>query len=519
MKKIGFLFVLGVVYATTLMAEDNVIRWSDIIKSNNTADGFFQKIVGDNSKYIYALFSNYSAENNGYGVSFKKYKIIMFRKEDMKRSNAVSLKGFGLENEIHVKIKKMYLVDAYIDEGSMYVLWVLPNKSILEYFVERFSSQNLNRVVELRKIYERTSANFSSSSGAFQGYNTFKACINSKGEGRLFLINCFEDIKRNINKMEIVSIKKNLESTTFEKIEFPAPLLNNYLYVSESTSFEAGDDENLYFKYQVCPFSNYKKLNYGFGVIDTNGIMRYRLVDIDKEALSVNIKIENKQIKVFGTYKNSASEKGFEEFGVYCYTVAKDNFSAKSAIKLSIVPSELFDVQSKWKLNAFSIREEQAIFSRDSSIIFVMSYTGLRGHYDVGSPRFLLVVKMNFSGQLEWANVHDLKISEADPFWRNELYVIEQKSEIKIVFTGRNMNELDEFDFSKYIDVIFFAKESGVISTQFIDLDKEENIISSPIKVRRFRFYTNNEIFRNDHGLYLLSEPNNDFMIGKLIMN
>lgn len=381
--------VISAAYSNTSDAE---IKLSDKICTNNRTDGFFSRIVGDNSKHIYALFFNHSYEEKiGFAVR-EKYKVILFNKKNMKREGELILKGFGLSKEDHKKVRSMYLINVYVKEDFLYVLWALQNGKVVRFYVQVFN-KDLKSDTELKKVYERPKEDFFY--GGFT-FKSFKGFLSEKNDD-LVLVSGLRDKSLKLKNLDVVVVHKTLETEVLNRFKLPVSLIDVDGMSYERTVFERSKyDGDLYFTYE-------KNDVIGYGRIDLNGgHLEHNWISSDKKITSVNIHSAGNQIQVFGTCKKENEENG-DELSFYSFSVDKKLFM-ETEIKYTPVSLNILGRKKKVKL---TYQNQEAIIGDDLGVVFFISFKDL-GLLGSGNS-FLLMAKTDAQGYLLWSRQIDLR--------------------------------------------------------------------------------------------------------------
>ena len=223
-----------------MQAQNLDLKWSEQFRYDNKIDGFFDRYLGSNEKYVYAKFSNLAHSPR---KSNKKIKLIAFDKEKMTRMGEVRLRGYGQDRDK----KDLDYYKTIILDHVIYVIWTRDKKDLLEIYAESFDN-TLKNVNPLRKVYEITRSR-KATDNLFIVYN--KEIGNKILLGKEFAVRSAGENLRFEYKLlnEDFSVAGS-QQVTLPIIATEKPRRDNS-FTNLDCSYQLGDDGKIYVKNTV----------------------------------------------------------------------------------------------------------------------------------------------------------------------------------------------------------------------------------------------------------------------------
>lgn len=146
-KKISLVFLLATI-TNGLFAQQLDLKWSNKLEYNNSDEGFFDDLIGENDKYVYGKYT--ANRNSG---SIYKLMIVAFDKNSMQQKKKVKILGFEENKSQAKKYDDLKLYKTVVYEDVLYIFWYKVSKDKEELFVQSFDEE-LKVKKQLEKVYE-----------------------------------------------------------------------------------------------------------------------------------------------------------------------------------------------------------------------------------------------------------------------------------------------------------------------------------------------------------------------------
>ena len=314
-----------------ISAQDLDLKWSEKIIYDNQKDGFFQEFINSNSKYIYAMFTNYTFS----GVKkAKKIKIISFDKDNMKKSADVSLVGYKENLASKDQYKGLVYYRTIVFEDLLYVFWRKETKEKEELFVQSFDGK-LKSLNPLKKIYEISNTGHSRRERSSQ----FIYVLANKKAGEKIVIGTEKPTENLDVKFEYKVLNKDLTFSDANQIALPIKLISKSYGLT--SSYEYGDDGNLYIRSSVSMSKEERKnakkgesTSYSvLSILDlkSGNINPFVMKFENKNIFDFDFQIDKSTVKIYGFFCDLLKDPhGTDLHGIFYCVIDGKNFTMKS---------------------------------------------------------------------------------------------------------------------------------------------------------------------------------------------
>ncbi len=362
------------------------IKWSEMQEYNHKAEGYFDNIIGSNSKYIYTI--NNIAQNKRFRNN-NKLKIVAFDKNSMQKISDVGIKGFK-ENEADNKLlDDMYVQKYVIFEDVIYVFWTHESREKDELFVQSFSNK-LKIIAPLKKIYEVKSKKGDKKKAELLVLGTSNQHVLIGGE-----LSAGKD--ENI-KLSIKVLKSDLTFFSSKQVTLPITSLGHKSN-SLSSEYVLGDNNVLY------AFSYIKMTKEQKQLLKDNESSVYCLfsaINIEDGTIqSVKLKYENKNIYNISYHndKDNMILTGFfsdlnkdGSMGVFKIKFNKNNLTAMSEPSFSyFTPQHIHEITKGQKKNTKKKKKRKPNIDR------LLEYSLVKSFNNNGNITFIYTIYHEYS--------------------------------------------------------------------------------------------------------------------------
>ena len=299
MKKISaFILVIALSIGSLVFAQKVELKWTEKMLYDNKLDGFFDAMIGSNSKYIYAKFSNLSLSSK---KTNNNMSLLAFDKKTMKKVKEVEVISADENNNKNSKYKDLYYLKTIVFEDLIYVFFKKWDKSAKDgreaLYVQTYNG-NLKKLNRLKKIYETKGDLF--------------VVANEKIDNRILLGSEPIVQKGQSIRFEYKILNSDFSFESADQIKLPLKQIAKKKR-GLSSSYELGDDGNIYVETNINLSKEERKaakkgepLSYSLLTIVTPGT---------KQVKSYSVKFDNKVVYDFDYIVH---EKGVKLFGFFC---------------------------------------------------------------------------------------------------------------------------------------------------------------------------------------------------------
>jgi hypothetical protein len=341
MKKIISVLVL-VLYGTIVRGQGGLnLSWSEPFIYDNKKDGYFDKYLGANTKYVYAKFSNASKKLKDLN---KTVKIIAFQKNDMKRVGEVRVAGEGSKEKKELKYYKTLVLD-----NVLYVIWSKQQKDLLEIYAESFDN-TLKRVNPLKKVYEITVSR--------KATDNLMILYNQKIGNKILLGKEFA-VKADGEQLRFEYKLLNEDFSLASGNQLPLPVFmtrkpkRDQSFSNLECRYELADDGNIYVQSMIkVPEEEQKNLKKKESTLyplfmqinpETGKMKEQTLKFHGKNTFNLSSIISNNSVKVYGFFCDLEKDpKGRDSHGIFYVSFDGKSFS-QQAKKLSYFDKKFLD--------------------------------------------------------------------------------------------------------------------------------------------------------------------------------
>lgn len=304
MKKSLFILVL-LVCNNIIFSQDLSAKWSEKIQYDSYKFGFYDKVVGSNSKSIYTLFSRFS--------SYKRLRLVAFDKVTMKKTCDVAVYGFK-ENQAE---KKLYKGLAYkktvVFENQIYVFWIREDKQKDELFVQSYDA-NLKKLKPLKKIYEIKTVE-----GAKKRAELFIMANKDLGE-KILIGGELSGAKGNAVKIEYKVLNADFTFSNANQVELPLVITGRSDELS--SGYEFGDDGNLHIRFDKTLM---------IVKLETGEQKTFKFEFSDKKLFDFDYIIDESGVRLFGLFCDLKKDKrGSDNHGIFSAVIDTKTMAYKS---------------------------------------------------------------------------------------------------------------------------------------------------------------------------------------------
>jgi hypothetical protein len=314
------LLILLLLICNNVFSQDLIAKWSEKIKYDNYKFGFFDHIVGSNSKYIFVKFNMY--RNNK--KADRKIRFVSFDRNTMKKVNDVPIVGFKENKANKEDYKGLKYHKTIVFENQIYVFWIRESKKAEELFVQGLDP-NLKPNKALKKIYE-IKADSKKSKGIIN-------ILGNKKVGEKILIYT-SSAGIGSSKMEYKILNSDFTFSSARQIEFGKnenekteidikSIISNSFNERITYKIDYGDDGNIHISF----------LN-SITVVkaETGEVKVFNVVFPDKKLFDFDYIIDENGIRMFGLFCDLKKDKtGNDNHGIFSSVIDTKTMAYKSS--------------------------------------------------------------------------------------------------------------------------------------------------------------------------------------------
>ena len=266
---------------------------------DNKIDGFFNSYVGNNSKFVYAKFSNLALRA---AKANKKVKIIALNKTTLAKEGELKLAGYPQnKNTGDMRFFKIVAL-----ENVVYVVWTKEEKNTVDVYLETYDP-TLKKISNLKKVYSLKDDRKKSEK---------LVLVSNNKAGSIIMIGKELGVeeKEEVLKFEYNIISENLNVKSSGLVELPIIVRRNNVgsdpLSGPAVSYELGDNGKIY----ITDYIKRDKKDLKKGEATTYPI----IVQISPESgksKSFNVRFDNKNTFRFSTL---ITTDGVALYGFFC---------------------------------------------------------------------------------------------------------------------------------------------------------------------------------------------------------
>jgi hypothetical protein len=486
-----FLFAVG----NSLFAQAVDKKLSEEIKLSWDGSSWQSKIIGQNSKYIYAFFES----GNRKQTILKAFDV-----NSLKEIYSIYLVP-TFEGDESFDFQKVYEIQGYVNGEVIYMLYPYIDNSIQKYYVQSFNSE-LTEIGKTTKVGEYKVAPYT-----FGLY--IHAFLNPEISSDLILAKNIEHKKDEGDGIEFIVIKQNLTFKKTKEINVGiappyygffdtgvSPTEGSLVYHRRGSPFYLGKDNLVYFKdwrFDSDSKGFYHEFIYEFSVInlETGSILKKKILE-DKMALSLNYEIFADSIIVFGTYRNKYGKKP-HEVGFYSVVLNKTDFTEVST-RTTIAPLEVQSNLGSVNFHKVYVHVNDAFFDKDGGNVFFLNVSDNPRSGNSYKHAAIIALKIDAAGNLLWIRKEKLRIAKHNLTWRQDFRIEKLADSYVLTHPSKYQSPLQYWKFIERINITEISSFDGKARSYDVYLFEDE-----------FQLATKCSIFKLD----IISEGNSLYFL------
>lgn len=210
------LILLALICYSKSFSQEITTKWSEDLEFN-AKSLYFNRFVGENEEYIYALYVSDTMFTGFAGA--KEKKLVAISKNTLKEIKSTPLQGFSENKTIY---KGLEFHTCVVQSNMIMLYWSKINSDSEELYCETFDLM-LNRTSPAKVIYTNTHAFDLKRALATKNLTSFVVCQNEKRKDEV-LIGTEIPIAKNYVKFEYALRLKDLELSPLKTIALPLQL-------------------------------------------------------------------------------------------------------------------------------------------------------------------------------------------------------------------------------------------------------------------------------------------------------
>lgn len=350
MKNNFLITILLLTIQYKVFSQNLTLKWTDKIEYSNKKDGFFNQMIGENSSYIYATYTN---TGGSYGV--EKLALVAFDKNSNKIVKQKKVFGFKELQQQNKEYKDLQFYQTLVYEKVIFIFWTKKSKDKEELFIQSFDNeltekQKLKKVHEIRfdKKLDRFPAFFVEGNADIADGRILIGTENGGNEGDVLKFDYkildpnFSIVQTNSVPLKFINITKAGFFNSRDK--------------GLSSSYTLGDDGNIHV-YSIVQYvgkidkkakkeedSNDKRTNIFHSVIKVeNGeLISKELLFENKNLFSVHKTIHKNKVVLNGFYSDKDKDPLGRSINGIFYAELDNNYNIKNS-KFNLFKKEFMD--------------------------------------------------------------------------------------------------------------------------------------------------------------------------------
>lgn len=448
-------------------------------------DEYTSKVIGENSKYVYVLFSSRSTM-----TIIINYKIVAFEISTMKIAHEISIQGFDQDKIKSDLMKTMQYIDVVSNGEVVYCVWSKFTKDKLEYYVQ-ILNQNLEPVGDLRNVYSKKPT----SKSEFSSWTSVQ--INKEGNTDLLIVKSSSPERSTLNKMELITVKKTGETKVSPVIDMHTSTKDSYYYLEEFASCKLAKTGMVYF--QDKRFDDEKKeLIKGVGMIDPiSGKKVYHTILQTEEVISLMYDYSGEKFIVYGVYQSREKDKS-QKLGLYSVEINKADFSIQKT-SVSDVKSQLAPALAKnGKKIAVSVCD--AFLEKDNSIVYFLAVADKSNNISHENAS-VIYLKTDASANLVWFKSIEVDVNSLDIYWRSNFKAMKNGNKYDLLYPIEYKKGLDPNRYILELKCMEISAATGATTSTSYNLESAGLKFAKDVNVPKFRF----ELGQSENSFYFWS--------------